>query len=154
MSTKKRVKIRSKQNRNLPKLLIVAGIVILAAAIFVLKNQPSTSATPAVETCEEQFDRYVKEGKPVFAFFHSTNCQPCMEMMRVVDQVYPEFKDEIALVDVNVYDPQNRNLLRRAGINTIPTQVFINRKGEGQVIIGVIEASKLRQQLVLLKETP
>ncbi len=49
---------------------------------------------------------------------------------------------------------QNENLLRRAGISSIPTLVFIDRNGEGQVSIGVIEAEVLRQQLTALKELP
>ena len=77
-----------------------------------------------------------------------------MVMMETVDQVYPEFKQDVALVDVNVYDPQNENLLRRGGIYSIPTLVFIDRNGASQVSIGVIEAEALRQQLTALKEMP
>ena len=143
-----------KQNGLLPTILILAGIVVLVAVLFFVKNQPSKSTVPVNESTEAQFDRYMKEGKPTFAFFHSTNCHSCIVMMDTVAQVYPEFKDGVALVDVDVYDSQNENLLRRAGINSIPTLVFIDRKGQGKVSIGVIEADQLRQQLQILKGTP
>jgi thiol-disulfide isomerase/thioredoxin len=150
------IKNNPKQNGLLPKILIFAGIVVLVLVVFFVKNQPSQSqsAVPADQSLEAQFDGYLKEGKPTFAFFHSTNCHSCIVMMDTVAQVYPEFKDGVALVDVDVYDDQNGNLLRRAGINSIPTLVFIDRKGQGKVTIGVIEADQLRQQLQILKGTP
>ena len=108
----------------------------------------------ADESPEVQFDWYLQEEKPIFAFFHSTNCHSCIVMMETVAQVYPEFKDDVALVDVDVYDSQNEHLLQRAGITSIPTLVLIDRKGQGTVSIGVMEAGQLRQQLNILKETP
>jgi thiol:disulfide interchange protein len=150
MPTKK----NPKQNGLLPKILILAGIVLLVAMVFLFKNQPSKSAVPINESPEAQLDRYTQEKKPILAFFHSTNCQSCIVMMDTVSRVYPEFKDGVALVDVDVYDAQNENLLRRGAINSIPTLVFIDRKGAKKVSIGVMEADVLRQQLIALKEMP
>lgn len=150
MPTKK----NPKQNGLLPKILILVGIVVLIVVLFIVKSQSSKSAVPVNESAEAQIDRYLEEGKPTFAFFHSTNCHSCIVMMDTVAQVYPEFKDGVALVDVNVYDPENENLLQRAGINSIPTLVFIDRDGQGKVNIGVMEADQLRQQLQILKGTP
>jgi hypothetical protein len=73
-------------------------------------------------------------------------------MMETVSKVYPEFEDQIALVDVDVYDKNNANLLRKAQITGIPTQVFINKKGDGKVSIGVMESEELRMQLSSLLE--
>ena len=154
MPTKRKSKSTPKSSGLLPRILILLGIMLLVAVVFLLKNQSSKTALPLDESPEAQLDRYLEEGKPTFAFFHSTDCQSCIVMMNTVDQVYPEFKNSVALVDVNVYDPQNENLLRRAGINTIPTQVFINSRGEGKVSMGIMEAGMLRQQLAALRETP
>lgn len=154
MTAKKRSRAQSKPNGLLPKVLILAGIIILVAVVFLVKNQPSQTAAPIGKSPETQLDGYLKEGRPVFAFFHSTDCKSCVEMMGIVDQVYPEFKDGVALVDVDVYDAQNENLLRRGAINSIPTLVFIDRTGAKKVSIGVMEADVLRQQLIALKEMP
>lgn len=152
------VKKKNRANPNpsglLPRILILGGIALIVVVLFLVKSQPSQPAVPAGESPEAQMDRYLEEKKPIFAFFHSTDCHSCMVMMETVDQVYPEFKEDVALVDVNVYDTQNENLLRRARINSIPTLVFIDRNGEGQVFIGVIEAEALRQQLTALKKIP
>jgi hypothetical protein len=73
-------------------------------------------------------------------------------MMAVVDQVYPTFEGQVGLVDVDVYASWNENLLRRARITNIPTQVFINEKGEGKTMIGGMPAEELSAQLQTLAE--
>jgi thiol:disulfide interchange protein len=144
------IKTKRKKNDQLPKILILAGIVIIALAIFLIKNQSDKNLVTENESPEAQFDRYLQEEKPVFIFFHSNNCESCIEMMATVDQVYPTYENEVALVDVNVYDPINEKFLQRAGINTIPTQVFVDSSGEGKMTIGVMTGDQLAQQLDIL----
>lgn len=144
------IKTKPKKNEQLPKILILAGIVIIVLAIFLIKNQSDKNLVAENESPEAQFDRYLQEEKPVFIFFHSNNCESCIEMMATVDQVYPAYENEVALVDVNVYDLINEKFLQRAGINTIPTQVFVDSSGEGKVTIGVMTTAQLAQQLDLL----
>lgn len=150
MSPKYIIKTKPKKNEQLPKILILFGIVILAIAILLIKNQSDKNLVAVIESPEAQFDKYLQEEKPVFIFFHSNNCESCIVMMETVDQVYPNYKNQVALVDVNVYDPINEKFLQRAGINTIPTQVFVDSSGEGKVTIGVMTADQLAQQLDLL----
>lgn len=148
------IKKNLKQNGVLLKILILAGVFVLVVVVFLIKNQPSKTVAPVDESPQAQLDRHLKEEKPIFVFFHSTTCQTCVVMMDTVAQVYPEFTGDVELVDVDVYDPQNKDLLEVAGINSIPTLVFINRKGQGTVSVGAMEADRLRQQLNILKETP
>ena len=132
---------------HLPQLLILIGVVLVVTMIFILKKQDSPVITAQTnETAEEQLSRYVEAGIPVFAFFHSNNCQSCLLMMDTVDQVYPSYKDQIALVDVDVYDPINQNLLRQAGVYSIPTQIFFDINGQGKVTIGAMNNEELAQQ--------
>jgi len=136
-----------------PKILILAGIALMITVIIMIKNQPvEQPATTANQTAEALLDQYLEEGKPTFVFFHSNNCRSCIDMIAIVDQVYPEFEDKIALVDVNVYDSANQNLLRRAKIYSIPTQVFIDRTGQGKVAMGVMTPEEFRAQLLTLAE--
>ncbi len=139
----------------LPKIIILAGFVILVLVVIIVKNpQKKIDADPGIvtETAEMQLDRYLEEGKPTFLFFHSNNCQTCIDMMAVVDEVYPAFSKQVALVDVNVYDPANQNLLQRARISSIPTQVFIDSTEKGNGILGPLSAGELTEQLQLLAE--
>jgi thiol:disulfide interchange protein len=102
------------------------------------------------ELPEAQLDRLVIAGKSTLAFFHSNNCVQCIKMMEVVAQVYPEFEDSVALVDVNVYDKANTRLLQRAQIRAIPTQIFFDRTGQGWVIMGAMTPDQFREQMQTL----
>lgn len=68
-------------------------------------------------------------------------------MIEIVNEVYPEYKDKVSLVDINVYDELNKNLLIRADIHSIPTQVFINESGEIIQSIGLMSAAQLHDAL-------
>ncbi len=144
--------------KKIPSLWIRLGVIILvlvvAGAIFLHKITSQEPELQTAEMPEAQLDRLLEEGKPIFLFVHSNNCYSCIEMMKVVDQVYPDYAPFIEIVDVDVYDPRNANLLRRANIYAIPTQVFINRFGMGEVAMGLMKPEQLRQQLDSLIEKP
>jgi len=133
-----------------PKILVLCGLVLLAVLVLLLKNQPEPMPDLSAHAPEAQLDWYLEHYQPVFVFFHSTTCKTCTDMMAVVDQVYPEFEGQVGLVDVNVYHSWNEDLLRRARITNIPTQVFINKKGEGKTMIGGMQSEELRAELQAL----
>lgn len=113
--------------------------------------------TPAVVDAparlpEAHLDQLLAAGEPIFAFFHSNTCVQCVRMTEIVEDVYPDFSDSVALVDVDVYDEQNWNLLQRANIRVIPTLIFIDREGEVWGEAGVMEPDALREQLQTLAE--
>jgi thiol:disulfide interchange protein len=109
----------------------------------------SAGASSATEDLspEAQLDRLLGASEPVFLFFHSNTCVQCVKMTGIVEDVYPDFSDSVALVDVNVYDERNKSLLQRANIRAIPTLIFVDREREVEGHIGVTEADALRQQL-------
>lgn len=121
-----------------------------ATAVLPQGEGLASAASLPDELPEAQLERLLAEGQPTLAFFHSTNCVQCVKMMEVVEQVYPEFSDQVALVDVNVYDPSNASLLQRARIQAIPTQVFIDSTGRGLVVIGAMDAQGFRDRMQAL----
>jgi len=102
------------------------------------------------ELPEAQLDRLLAAGQPALAFFHSNNCIQCIKMMQVVDEVYPEFGGSVGGVDVIVYVETYRNLLQRALIRSIPTQIFFDQTGQGQVIGGAMPVAQFREQMQTL----
>jgi thiol-disulfide isomerase/thioredoxin len=155
-----RIHKKNKQKTAINKILVVGGILSIAVLLLFLKNQddrpsvpipsaPSiTSVTPvAPELPEVRLDRLLVEKEPVFAFFHSNNCQLCIKMIGIVNEIYPEYEDKVSLVDINVYDELNKNLLLRSNIHSIPTQIFINKSGEVFQSIGLMSADQLRSEL-------
>ena len=151
MPTSKSKRHRHKPSR-LPQILAMVGLALLVIAILVFKEKPQVAAPAANpnESPQAQLDRALQAGQPTLAFFHSTNCQQCIVMMETVAQVYPEFLDSITLVDINVYDKNNQALLERVRLQYIPTLVFYDHTGRGQVSVGVMEAEQLRQTLAAL----
>lgn len=147
MPVKKASKPPGYLSGQLSKALILVGLVILVTVVFLLKNQASPAKTLEDQTPEAQLDAYLGNHQPVLVFFHSTTCKSCIDMMGIVDQVYPEFNRQVGLVDVQVYDSDNEALIRRARISNIPTQVFINAKGEGNTVIGGMQPDELRTEL-------
>lgn len=177
------------------RLFIVAGVVLLVTAVFLLKNQETagkgsdyptvaeqiptaamdsmTQPAPAIEPVqvseaptelpptlaaqllpEAQLDQHLAAGRPILAFFHSNTCVQCIRMTEIVEQVYPDYADQVALVDVNVYDERNQNLLGMAGIQVIPTLIFIDRDQQGQGHAGVMPPETLREHLEALAQEP
>ena len=138
------------------QIVILVGVAVLVVILVTAKGQPSGSVSPqgplaaVPEAPEAALDRAVAANQPTLAFFHSLTCDPCIEMTAIVEAVYPEFKGEITLVDVNVYDDRNAALLQRARIITIPTLVLIDRNGEGEWFPGVMDGPQLRQRLQAL----
>jgi thioredoxin-related protein len=51
------------------------------------------------------------------------------------------------LIDVDVYDQRNQNILRREGLQSIPTLVFYDAQGHRQLHIGVMPPDKFRNTL-------
>ena len=118
-----------------------------------IADTPEATSTPALNLLPEaQLDRLLQAGEPVFLFFHSNTCTQCIRMTGIVEEVYPDFSDSVALVDVNVYDERNKGLLQRANIRAIPTLIFVDREGEVGGHVGVMEPDALREQLQELRE--
>jgi thiol:disulfide interchange protein len=131
---------------------VIALLFVLVAIGAVLfgksQAQPVTNTMPASDALPEtQLSAHLAAGKPTLAFFHSNTCDQCIQMIKIVEKVYPEFAATVALVDVNVYEDRNAKLLQKVGLRYIPTLIFYDRAGKSQTSVGVIEAVKFRQTL-------
>lgn len=137
--------------RRLARLGALAGVAVAIAILLVIKGSPVPSDGSATGPgAEAALDGALAAGQPVLAFFHSESCDSCIQMMAVVDEVYPEYEDDIVLVDVDVYDPRNEALLARARIAGIPTVIVYDRSGEQEWHLGVMGADELRARLAAL----
>lgn len=149
-------------------LLVIASIAVVVAGIILLKQQPSDavalSVTPPAQVSAaaanqpaaavagpfkpsspaDQLDQALAAGQPALVFMHSNNCQSCIDMMHVVDQVYPEFAAQVVLIDVNVYDAANGPLMETLGLRYIPTVVVFDKAGQGSQNVGAMAADDFR----------
>jgi thiol-disulfide isomerase/thioredoxin len=132
-----------------PQMLVIVGVALLVAAILALKTNPPVAEETALLP-QKQLQNALAASKPTVVFFHSLNCDPCIQMMDVVDQVHPEFAGSVVLVDVNVSDTRNHDLLRAEDIRMIPSLVLYDRFGQRQITYGVMTPGDLRQIMQIL----
>jgi thiol-disulfide isomerase/thioredoxin len=131
-----------------PTLLILAGIILLLIAVFAFKSGGDSSAS--TNSLEAQLDQALNDGRPTFVFLHSLDCIPCKEMMGTVADVYPDYQDSIVLIDVDIYDQNNTNIVRRERLQSIPTLVFYNAQGNRQAFIGAMPSEQFRDVMTQL----
>jgi thiol-disulfide isomerase/thioredoxin len=135
--------------------LIVVGLVIAVTIILVVKREPQVEAMVVEQPATPPATLYkyaIVNGEPTLAFFHSNTCDSCLQMIDIVNEIYPEFDGQVVLVDVNVYDPQNEFLISMVGVDFIPTLVFYDRAREEQVHVGVMDGGDLRKKLVEISQ--
>lgn len=152
-------------------LLVIASIAVVVVGIILLKQQPrdavslsaaqagspASQASPAAasnpaaiagpfrpSSPADQLNQALAAGRPVLVFMHSNNCQSCIDMMNVVNQVYPEFAGQIALVDVDVYDNANVPLMQKLGLRYIPTVVAFDKNGKSAQNVGAMKPDAFR----------
>ena len=133
-------------------VLALIGIALVILVVTRVKAQTqSASPTPIGAASKDlpavQLDKALAQRQPALVFMHSTDCIPCAQMMKIVDQVSPEFEGKVALVDVDVYNDANLPLMRKLGLQVIPTIVLYDRNGQGKSYVGVMSANDLRSRL-------
>jgi thiol:disulfide interchange protein len=151
-----KTKRRQYKSRPSPQLFILSGFLILLVALLVYKEIPGSDPPGSGSNIlpEVQLERALQAHQPVLAFFHSNTCENCLIMVDTVAQVYPQYQDQITLVDINVYDEQNQALLRQVRLQYIPTLIFFDRNGQAEPFIDVMDASQLSSKLAALSGEP
>lgn len=135
------------QSKN--KVLILAGLLLIVIAIFFIKILPQDAAT---SLAGDQLSAALESGLPVVVFFHSTTCDPCMEMIENVDLAYPKFSEAVILIDVNVSDERNLTLLRSEDVRLIPSLKFFDTDRQSRIVYGVITPEQIQAELSALLE--
>lgn len=114
-------------------------------------GRPTTVSGPAVvagpfrtSSPADQLSQALAQGKPTLVFMHSTTCKSCTDLMKVVDEVYPEFANQVVLVDVDIYDSANSQLIQALGLRYIPTLVVYDRKGKAAQNVGAMQPDAFR----------
>ena len=148
---------------------MIASIAVTIVGILLLKDQQqpavalsaaqgsSPTAAPSGPAAvdgpfkpsspADQLNQALTAGQPVLVFMHSTSCQSCIDMMKVVDQVYPEFAGQVTLVDVDVYDEANGPLMEKLGLRYIPTVVAFDKEGKTAQNVGAMKPDAFRSFL-------
>lgn len=130
--------------------LIVLGVIAFVALIAVLKDAAKARNWLNSEPAAARLSEYRAAGKPVIVFFHSPDCSSCEQVQASLDEVYPEFKDSVVLLDADVTDMRERALVEQVGVQTAPTLLLVDASGAEKVIVGEISPQDLRTELSAL----
>jgi thiol:disulfide interchange protein len=172
MTTSKSKKLHRKFS-SLPQFFAIGVLALVIFALLMIKTNSQPGDPAAISTLppeavdsqpwqdetdendredlpETQLNQALQSGQPVLVFYHATGCHNCTSMSEIVAQVYPDFSESIALVDVNVVERRNMPLVKQAKVQYIPTLNFYDQNGQGQVFVGVMEADQLRETLTSL----
>lgn len=96
----------------------------------------------------EAFERALDDGRPVFLNFGLSYCDNCAEMEKSVQQVMPEYEDEVVYLHVMTDEPAGQELAKRFSFQFVPTSYFI--RTDGTVLhsyTGKLDAAGVRQYL-------
>lgn len=142
--------------KNLPKIVLIlvllAAFVVLYPKLFgAQQNSSSSSESSKVSTTTNKADtssqarlnKALADKKVTVLCFHSTTCQPCIEMDEIIEEIKPEFEDKVAFISVVVDDPEERPLIEKYEIQMIPTTFIIDKKGQAKKQVGVIPKDQL-----------
>jgi small redox-active disulfide protein 2 len=134
------------ENKSSKKLLIIGTLVVLVVVLLlVLKNnQINATASKTLDTASanakprtykdwvNQLYNYSQQStsyKITFLEFGSTNCRPCKEMEKVMQQVKENYKEKVNVVFYNVREKENKKMVDFFKIEIIPAQVLLDSNG-------------------------
>lgn len=98
--------------------LVAVGLPFLGTATNA--TEPAAPAKPAVQ----------RTGVPKLLDLGSKSCIPCKLMAPILDEMTTEFKDRLVVEFVDVNNRANMAVARKYGIQTIPTQIFLDAEGK------------------------
>ena len=116
---------------------------------------PVPGSTSEISASQQALEQAKSASLPVLLNFHSTKCAPCIEIERVIKEVEPKYAGRVTFIIVDVYDESEYYLCTQYKIETIPTTVFLDTKGQiKEGYIGVIDSASMRQILDRLVSEP
>ena len=69
--------------------------------------------------------------KVTFIELGSENCIPCRMMKPVMMKIERKYRDQVKVVFYDVWTGKGKPFAYKYGVRSIPTQVFLDRKGKG-----------------------
>ncbi|MBN1466802.1 thioredoxin family protein [candidate division KSB1 bacterium] len=82
------------------------------------------------DKAENKPDHQRSGAKITFIELGSVNCIPCKAMQPVMKAIEEKYGDQVKVLFYDVWTPEQQKYAREYRIKLIPTQVFLNEKGE------------------------
>lgn len=96
---------------------------------------------------EDRIKELIANKKPFLIDFYADWCPPCKAMKPILEKLEEKYKGQVEIVRVDVDAPENRSLVLKYKIVSIPTFIFINSKGKvSKKIIGYKEMEVMENE--------
>jgi len=139
------------------KITIVVVIVLSICGIFIFKSieksniekmESDKKSIINIETKKDvNVNIYNENNLPTLLDFSSTTCEPCREMVPILEKIDKDYEGKLLVTVIDVY--KNSIDTQKYNIRVIPTQIFLN--SQGKVIYrheGVLYENKIVEKLV------
>ncbi|MBL7111966.1 MAG: thioredoxin family protein [Bacteroidales bacterium] len=87
-------------------------------------------AKPVADHNPDQPDQDTARYKVTFIELGSVRCIPCQQMQPVMKSIEEKYAGQVRVVFYDVWTPEGRPYADQYNIQVIPTQVFLDEKGE------------------------
>lgn len=116
--------------------------IFIAASLFLASGcgnaapesatQPALASSSAAIASDQALPRVASHtvGMPHMLEFGSKQCKACKAMEPVLETLTKDHGDKLTVEFVDVWVPENQTFARSYSIESIPTQVFLNREGK------------------------
>ena len=104
-----------------------SGVIALTILTFIFI---SCNPKPKQDTGKETTMQEGKAIKVTFIELGSVNCIPCKKMRPVMDSIEKKYSKQVKVVFHDVWTEAGAPYGQKYGIESIPTQVFLNANGK------------------------
>lgn len=109
-------------------------------------NSTPESAEPSKS--KQALEQARAQGMPVLLKFGSSQCLPCIQIDKNIEEVRQEYEGRVAFIIVEVNDRSEYPLAMEYNIQTIPTTFFLRNDGTAASgYAGVMTSEQLRNEL-------
>lgn len=119
------------------KILYISILSLVLLSFIIALTSISLADKSKSKLPKDMIDELLRNKKPFVIDFYANWCPPCQAMIPIMEELEKRYKDKVEIVKVNIDISQNRPLVIKYRVVSIPTFVFINSKGEvSNIIIG------------------
>lgn len=119
------------------KILYISILSLVLLSFIIALTSISLADKSKSKLPKDMIDELLRNKKTFVIDFYADWCPPCQAMIPIMEELEKRYKDKVEIVKVNIDISQNRPLVIKYRVVSIPTFVFINSKGEvSNIIIG------------------
>lgn len=127
-------------------ILLMMGLVSKqGASAQVVKEITKSEFTKKVADLEKNKDWKFLGNKPTIIDFYATWCGPCKRLSPIMEQLAKEYNGKVQFYKVDV--DKERELATMFGIQSIPSILFIPKKGKPIMAQGALPKAELKKTI-------